>query len=82
MFGEHHRLFDEFPEYKERIHELKINNQHFAELYAQYQQLDDEVYRIIEGIDTPSDEYTEEVKKKRLFVKDELFEMIKAERSG
>lgn len=79
MFGEHHRLTGEFPEYKDRIHDLKANNRHFLKLYEEYQKLDDEVYRIEEGMETPSDDYTEEVKKKRLFMKDELFKMIKAE---
>lgn len=78
MFGEHHRLAEEFPEYKDRIHELKVKDQHFARLYEEYQQIDDEVYRIEEQIETPSDEYTEELKKKRLQLKDQLFEILKS----
>ena len=76
MFGEHHRLAEEFPEFKERIHELKTHNAHFARLYEQYQEVDHEVYRIEEQIETPSDEYTEELKKKRLLIKDQLFEIL------
>lgn len=76
MFGEHHRLTEEFPEYKDKIHELKMNDPHFAELYEQYRELDDEVYRIEEQIETPSDEYTEELKKKRLHIKDQLFQFL------
>lgn len=78
MFGEHHRLAEEFPEYKDRIHELKVKDQHFARLYEEYQQIDDEVYRIEEQIETPSDEYTEELKKKRLQLKDQLFDILKS----
>jgi len=33
MFGEHHDLVHEFPEHKARIHELKMNQQHFAKLF-------------------------------------------------
>ncbi|MDH5185345.1 MAG: DUF465 domain-containing protein, partial [Gammaproteobacteria bacterium] len=66
MFGEHHSLSEEFPEYKERIHELKINDRHFVKLLHEYEEIAKEVYRIEEGMETPSDEYTEELKKKRL----------------
>lgn len=76
MLGEHHRLAEEFPEYKERIHELKTHDAHFAKLYEQYHEVDDEVYRIEEEIETPSDDYTEELKKKRLHLKDELVRML------
>ena len=78
MFGEHHRLAEEFPEYKDRIHELKLQNSHFAQLYEQYQEIDDEIYRIEEQIETPSDEYTEDLKKRRLQLKDQLFELLKS----
>ena len=33
MLGEKHDLLHELPEYKERIHELKISNHHFAKLF-------------------------------------------------
>lgn len=78
MQGEHHHdLSAEFPEFKERIHELKMNNHHFSRLYHEYEEVDKEVYRIEEGIETPSDEYTEELKLKRLKLKDELYSMLR-----
>ncbi len=33
MLGEKHDLVHELPEYKERIHELKMNNHHFSKLF-------------------------------------------------
>lgn len=77
MFGEHHDLAHEFPEYKERIHELKMKDHHFASLFDEYEKLDKEIYRIEEQIETPSDEYTEELKQKRVQLKDQLFNMLK-----
>ena len=50
----------------------------FAKLFDQYHEVDHEVRRIEQGIETPADEYTEEVKKKRLALKDELFQMLQA----
>lgn len=76
MFGEHHHLAHEFPEYKDKIHELKMSNPGFAALLEKYNALDDEIYRIEEQIETPSDEYTENLKKQRLLLKDELFQLL------
>ncbi len=77
MFGEHHRLAEEFPEYAEKIHELKMNDSHFAKTYEAYQELDNEIYRFEEGIETTSDEYLEKLKMQRVKLKDELFDMLK-----
>ena len=75
---EKHDLIHELPEYKDRIHELKISNSHFAKIFAEYHDVDHEIHRIEEGIETPADDYVEELKKKRLNMKDELFAMLKA----
>lgn len=77
MTIEKHDLIHELPEYKDQIHEMKMNDAHFARLFDQYHEVDHEVHRIEEGNETPSDEYTESLKKKRLALKDELFEMLK-----
>lgn len=77
MLGEHHSLTKEFPEYKEKIHELKTGDAHFAKLFDEYEELDKEIIRIEEQIETPSDDYTEELKVKRVNLKDQLMAMIK-----
>jgi len=77
MQGEHHDLVHELPEYREKIHELKVSDKHFAKLFDEYNEVDHEVRRIEQEIETPSDEYTEELKKKRLMLKDELFKLLK-----
>lgn len=77
MLGEHHSLVKELPEYKDRIHELKTNNAHFSKLFDEYENVDKEIYRIEEQIETPSDDYTEQLKVKRVQLKDQLVEMIK-----
>ncbi len=78
MYGEKHNLVNEFPEYKEAIHGLKLNDQHFARLFDRYHVVDQEVYRIEQGIENPADDYTEQLKKERLALKDSLLKMIKA----
>lgn len=76
MFGEKHDLIHELPEHKERIHQLKISDEYFAKLFDEYHELDHEILRMEEGIETPSDDVLEELKKKRLYLKDQLFSMI------
>ncbi len=60
--GEHHRdLVHEFPELKHRVHELKLASGKFRRLYTEYQSVDDEVHRIEQAIETPSDAEMDEV---------------------
>ncbi len=39
MTVEHHDLLHEFPEYKNQIHDLKVNNHHFRRLFDEYHEL-------------------------------------------
>ncbi len=77
MFGEHHYLADDLPEYKEKIHQLNLGDTQFSKLYDEYQDIDKEIYRIEEGIENSSGEYIEELKKQRVLLKDELYDMLK-----
>ncbi|MCF6159456.1 MAG: DUF465 domain-containing protein [wastewater metagenome] len=77
MQSEHHDLIHEFPEYRKEIHYLKMNNEHFKTLFDAYHKLDREVYRVEYNIEPRSDTALEELKKRRLAMKDELYRMIK-----
>lgn len=71
-----HELADEFPEHKDRIHELKLSNAHFAKLVDAYHEVNREVHRMETRVETV-DEMTEEVaRKKRLALKDEIAAML------
>jgi uncharacterized protein YdcH (DUF465 family) len=74
---EPHDLHREFPEYAELIHKLKESDKHFRRLFDQYHEIDHEVHRV-EKSGISSDEYAETCKKKRLLLKDQLFEILKA----
>lgn len=78
MSEAHHDLVHEFPEFKEKIHELKASHGHFQRLSGSYHELAKELHRIEAGVETPSDEYAEELKKKRLLVLDEIAAMLRA----
>ncbi|MEK6736748.1 MAG: DUF465 domain-containing protein [Pseudomonadota bacterium] len=71
-----HDLHHEFPEYHDRIHELKMTDKHFSRLFEEYHDINREVLKIEEGAENTSDEYLEDLKKKRLIYKDELYDML------
>ena len=77
MTLEKHDLHHEFPEFTDEIHHLKMNDNHFARLFAEYHDIDQEVHRIEQGVENASDEYLEGKKKERLNLKDNLFIMLK-----
>lgn len=77
MLGEKHDLVHEFPEFRDKIHDLKVNNAHFAKLFDEYDELDHAVRRCETGVETHADDYVEDLKKQRLALKDALFAMLR-----
>ena len=77
MTVQKHDLHHEFPEFDKEIHHLKMNDNHFARLFTDYHEVNQEVHRIEQGVENTSDEYVEQRKKQRLKLKDELFVMLK-----
>lgn len=78
MTLEHHPLIKEFPEYHDQIHKLKTEDSHFRKQFDEYHELDREIYRHEQDIEPVSDEYLEELKMKRVHLKDALFAALKA----
>jgi uncharacterized protein YdcH (DUF465 family) len=74
---ENHSLINEFPEMRERIHQMKTSDNHFARLFGEYDAVEHEVHRIESGAEAASDERLETLKKQRLSLKDELFGLLK-----
>ena len=75
-----HALADEFPNDHAVLHELKLNNAHFVTLSDRYHDVNDEIHRIEAGVETPSDDYTEKLKKKRLALVDEISGIVSTAR--
>jgi len=73
-----HELHEEFPDAGDALHALKISNAHFARLADEYHEVNREIHRIEAEIAPASDEATEELKKKRLQLKDQIAAMIAA----
>lgn len=77
MHVEHHPLAQEFPEYREKIHALKQSDAHFARLFDEYEVADKAVVRAEDGVEPTGDLALETMKKQRLALKDQLYEMLK-----
>lgn len=73
----HHPLIEEFPEYKDTIHTLKLSNAHFRRLTNEYEGIDKSIVRAEQGLETANDDYLSEIKKDRLHLKDLIFQMLK-----
>ena len=73
----HHDRIHEFPEYKEKIHDLKLNNTHFKSLFDEYHTLDHDIHRIESGAEPTSDDVLTELRKKRVHLKDSLYALLK-----
>lgn len=76
MSIENHNLHNEFPQHKDRIHDLKMNDRHFARLFEEYHDIDREVRKIEEGAEAASDARIEALKMRRLHLKDDLLGML------
>ena len=78
MSEHQHNLANEFPEYKDLIHELKISNRHFHKLFEEYQEVNGAISRSENRLDVISEIEEENLRKQRLKLKDEIFVMLKA----
>ncbi len=76
MHIDQHALVHELPEFRDRIHELKLGNAHFSKLFDKYHELDHEITRIEDGVEVSDDAYIEARKRERLKLKDEMFQML------
>lgn len=73
-----HELHEEFPEAEETLRTLKANDAHFARLADDYHTINREVHRIETNVEPAADEVLENLKKKRLHLKDQIAAMIAA----
>ncbi|WP_417621815.1 YdcH family protein [Parasphingorhabdus sp.] len=71
-----HDLHAEFPDDVEKLHQLKISNQHFRTVADRYHDINKEIHRIESEVEPASDERTETLKKQRLLLLDEVAAMI------
>ena len=72
-----HELHDEFPEFAQRISELKQSDAHFAKLAEDYHVLNRKVHNAETNV-APTEELNEmQLRKERAALKDEIYAYLK-----
>lgn len=79
---EDHGLINEFPEFKEDIHNLKMEDAHFKRLYDEYNHLTKEIEKMEQEIIPSTTAEEEHLKKQRLQLKDTIQGYIKATKAA
>ena len=69
-------LAEDFPDKVDRIHQLKTGNSRFARLYDEYNELNRTIHRIETRIEPKPEEVEDELKRRRLHIKDEIMTML------
>lgn len=73
----HHPLIEEFAEYKDAIHDLKLKNAYFRRLAHEYEGIDKSIFRAEQGIEIVNDSYLDTIKKERLHLKDLIYGLLR-----
>lgn len=76
MSVEHHDLIHEFPELKDRIHDMKVSDGHFRELFEEYHRLTRSIENMENEVTPVATRTEEEAKVRRVHLKDELYRML------
>lgn len=67
-----HELAEDFPEYVEKIHDLKLSNAHFSRLADEYHVLNRSIHRAETGTEPVSEFAETQMRKNRMALKDEI----------
>lgn len=78
MSVEHHDLIHEFPSMKGQIHDLKMSDDHFRQLFDEYHVLTRSIENMENEVTPVSSQVEEEAKARRLKLKDELYALLQA----
>tara|TARA_R110002020_G_scaffold16871_85_gene59875 strand:- start:2925 stop:3164 length:240 start_codon:yes stop_codon:yes gene_type:complete len=73
-----HELAEEFPEHVDAMHRLKGENAHFAKLFDAYHEVNRAVHRAETDVEPTDDAHMEELRKRRLALKDEIYGILTA----
>ncbi|MDQ0315148.1 YdcH family protein [Amorphus orientalis] len=73
-----HELAEEFPEHVDTMHRLKGEDAHFAKLFDEYHEVNRAIHRAETDVEPTSDAHMEDMRKKRLALKDEIYGILTA----
>lgn len=71
-----HSLLLEFPQMADKIHALKVSDAHFRKMFDEYHEIDHHIHRIETEAEPTTDEHLNELRIKRLNLKDALYSQL------
>ena len=71
-----HELAEDFPGQVEQIQKLKAENPHFARIAEEYHEINRKVHRAETNVEPMDDFAEQDLRKKRMALKDEIVRML------
>jgi uncharacterized protein YdcH (DUF465 family) len=71
-----HDLLSEFPEHKDKIHALKVSDNHFRTLFERYHEVNKRVMAAEHRTELISEMEEEQLRKERLNLKDKIYALL------
>lgn len=76
---EHHTISHEFPEFIDKISELKISDHKFLKLYVNHEEVNALIEHYEDGEQNhTTDEHLTDLRKKRVHLKDEIYNYLRS----
>lgn len=72
-----HTLGEEFPGQMDSIHALKISDPNFAQLLADYDEVNDEIHLAETNVQPTSQDHETALRKRRLAIKDQIAQALR-----
>jgi uncharacterized protein YdcH (DUF465 family) len=74
-----HELAEDFPEFKDKIHQIKAEDKHFDRITEEYHKVNREIHRLETRVEAATEEHEQQLRRQRMALKDEiLFTLNKA----
>ncbi|WP_323771154.1 YdcH family protein [Antarctobacter sp.] len=73
-----HELSEEFPEFADKMHDLKQSNAHFVKLADEYHEINRQVHRAETNVEPMEQLAEDQLRKQRAALKDEIYGILRA----
>lgn len=72
-----HPIYQDFPEYVDKINFLYHNDDEFQVLFHSYSDLDEKIYKIEKDEELAMNDELSRMRKNRVFLKDEIYNFLR-----
>jgi len=73
-----HELASDFPEYADKISEMRQSDAHFARMIEEYHTINRDVHRAETDVEPTSDDHMAQMRKQRMVLKDQIYAALTA----